>query len=302
MTSTTENTSNQNSLVVNAVEPSQEIVHETTIYAEPVAHVRGFDITNSLLTSWLAVLVIIAFSLTIRRSLKTVPKGIQNIFEVLVEGALDLCDQVTSDRKISEKVFPIAFSIFIFILVNNWLGIIPGIGSIGQIVVEHGENVFVPYFRAGTADINTTLALSFMTVVGANIFGILSLGVWKTINKYVNMKILGDMFTKVRRDPKILIVAPITFFVSILELIGECAKIASLSFRLFGNVFAGEVLLAAMGAISAFILPIPFLALEIFVGLIQAFIFSLLVIVYFTIASTDHDHEEEHGEAHLKHA
>ena len=119
------------------------------------------------------------------------------------------------------------------------------------------------------------------------------MGAWKIFNKYVNIKALGGIITKFRRDKNVIIVAPITFFVGILELIGEMAKVASLSFRLFGNVFAGEVLLASMGAIFLYILPTPFLFLEVFIGLIQALIFSLLATVYFTIASQDH---EEHGE------
>ncbi|KKS71987.1 MAG: ATP synthase subunit a, partial [Parcubacteria group bacterium GW2011_GWF2_42_7] len=106
---------------------------------------------------------------------------------------------------------------------------------------------------------------------------------------------LADSVTKFRADKNVIIVAPISFFVGILELIGEMAKVASLSFRLFGNVFAGEVLLASMGAIFLYLLPAPFLFLEVFIGLIQALIFSLLATVYFTIAAQDHqEHEEKH--------
>jgi F-type H+-transporting ATPase subunit a len=134
-----------------------------------------------------------------------------------------------------------------------------------------------------------------MVVVASNLFGVMTVGVWKTFNKYVNLKALGSIITKVRKDPSVLIVAPITIFVGILEFIGEMAKVASLSFRLFGNVFAGEVLLASMSAILAYLVPAPFLFLEVFVGLIQALIFSLLAAVYFTIAAQDHDEHEEHS-------
>jgi F-type H+-transporting ATPase subunit a len=114
-------------------------------------------------------------------------------------------------------------------------------------------------------------------------------------NKYVNIAAFGQAIKKARKEPTVLISAPIMFFVGILELIGEVAKVASLSFRLFGNIFAGEVLLASMAAIFAFILPGPFLFLEVFIGLIQALIFSLLATVYFTIAAEDHgEHKEEH--------
>ena len=117
-------------------------------------------------------------------------------------------------------------------------------------------------------------------------------------NKYVNLKALGGMVHKVRKDPTVLLVAPVMFFVGLLELVGELAKIASLSFRLFGNVFAGEVLLASMSALLAYGLPIPFLFLEVMVGAIQALIFAMLTLVYFTIAAQDHDEHDEHKEAH----
>src|SRR3990167_5499509 len=132
-----------------------------------------------------------------------------------------------------------------------------------------------------------------MAVLGANIFGVFSIGIWKTFNKYVNLNVIGQIVKKIRKDPTIIIVAPITFFVGLIEIIGEFAKIASLSFRLFGNVFAGEVLLVSMAALVGYIIPIPFLFLEILVGLIQALIFSILLVVYFTIGATDHDEHEE---------
>lgn len=286
-----------NNLEQNNVE-KVETAHEVTIYAEPIFHIGKFEITNSLLNSWLAVIVIIILCVVLRLKLKKIPSKIQHIFELLLDGALGLVDQVTNDRRISLKIFPLVLSLFLFILINNWLGLLPIVGSIGFYAMEGGHQVFLPLFRAGTADINTTLALSIAMVIGSNIFGIIAIGAWKTFNKYVNVSILASIFTNVRKDPSILIVAPITFFVGILELIGEVAKVASLSFRLFGNVFAGEVLLASMAAIFLYILPGPFLFLEVFIGLIQALIFSLLATVYFTIASQDHSEHEEHEENH----
>ncbi len=282
-----------NNLTQNTIATQPE-THEVTIYAEPIFHVGNFQITNAILNSWLALLVIIAFALAIRLNLKKIPGKLQHVFEIILDGALSLCDQVTNDRKISERIFPIVFSVFIFILVNNWLGILPFVGSMGFTLKEGANSVFVPLFRGGTADINFTLALSIMSVVGSNIFGIITVGAWKTFNKYVNVKELGSIFTRVRKDPAVLIVAPITFFVGIVEFIGEIAKIASLSFRLFGNIFAGEVLLTSMATIFAFVLPGPFLFLEVFIGLIQALIFSLLTAVYFTIAAQDHGEHESH--------
>lgn len=274
---------------------AKELNHQSTLYAEPVAHIGNFPVTNALLTSTSAVIIIALLALIVRARLSEVPKGIQNIFESLLEGALSLADQVTNSRKISEKIFPLAFAVFLFVLVNNWLGLLP-LGGFG--VIENGVkgSVFIPFLRSGTADINTTVALAVMAVLGANLFGIFSIGIWKTFNKYVNLKALGWAVTRVRKEPIVIIVAPVTFFVGLLEFIGELAKIASLSFRLFGNIFAGEVLLIAMSAILPYLLPIPFLFLEIFVGLIQALIFSILVLVYFTIAAQDHNEHEERQE------
>ncbi len=274
--------------------PTTQIQHESTLYAEPLAYVHGFPITNSLITSWFAVLVIVILSAVLRAKMKRVPGKLQHMFEVILEGGLNLADQVTGSRTVTLKVFPIAISIFFFVLLNNWLGILP-IGALGVLQHTAEGTFFVPFLRSGTADINTTLSLAVVAVIGSNLFGILAIGIWKTFNKYVNLKALAGIPAKVRKEPTVLLVAPIMFFVGVLELIGELAKVASLSFRLFGNVFAGEVLLAAMGAILAYGLPLPFLFLEIMVGVIQALIFSMLTLVYFSIASQDHDEHEEHA-------
>ena len=273
----------------------EKITQEITLFAEPIFHYGNFNITNALLTSWLVVIILIILSLILRSKLMEVPGKLQNIFEIIIDNALQLCDQVTNSRALSIKIFPIAISVFFFILVNNWLGILP-LGGFG--IVEKGEHglLFIPFFRSGTADINTTISLAVMAVFSANIFGIFSIGLWKTFNKYVNLKALGGIFTKIRREPTIIIVAPITFFVGLIEIVGEFAKIASLSFRLFGNVFAGEVLLVSMAALVAYIVPIPFLFLELLVGFIQALIFSILLVVYFTIAASDHEEHEPAGD------
>jgi len=296
----TENTITENHEVLPEIsgitEVSEEISHESTLYAEPIAHFGSFTVTNALFTSWIVVFVLIVISIVVRIKIKKIPKGIQNLFEIVIEEAESLCDQVTSSRAITNKAFPIVFAVFMFVLLNNWMGLLP-LGGLGLIEVgEHGK-MFIPLIRSGTADINGTLPLAILSVIGANLFGIISIGLWKTINKYVNLNALGSIFTKVRKDPSVLMTAPIMFAVGFLELVGEFAKIASLSFRLFGNVFAGEVLLASMGAIIAYILPTPFMLLEVLVGVIQAFIFAILTLVYYTISSMDHDeeHEEEHS-------
>ncbi|MBU0598024.1 F0F1 ATP synthase subunit A [Patescibacteria group bacterium] len=273
-----------------AEETHAEISHEPTLYAEPIFNIGSFQVTNSLINSWAVVLILVVLALVIRKSIKKIPRGMQNAFEIILEGAMNLADSVTGNRKKTVKIFPFVFAVFVFILLNNWLGLIPGIGSIGFIETHGGHDVFVPWFRGATADLNTTLALALFAVIGSNFFGILMVGVWRHFNKFINLGALVQIPMKIRKEPTLIFVNPIKFFVGIIEIIGEVAKVASLSFRLFGNIFAGEVLLSSMAVLFAFVLPIPFIFLEIIVGIIQALIFAMLMLVYFSIASTAEEH------------
>lgn len=256
--------------------------HEITLYAEPVFYIKSFPVTNSLITSWVAVLIIIILSLAIRLKLRKIPGVFQSSVEKIIEEALKMMDLVTNDRQKSEKIFPIVFTIFIFILINNWLGLVPGIGSISF----NGHHIF----RGGTADLNTTLTLGVFSVLAANIFGIMMTGFWTHFNKFINLKALLEIPGKIIKESTIILVNPITFFVGLIEIVGEIAKIASLSFRLFGNVFAGEVLLSSISVLAAYFVPLPFMFLELIVGIVQALIFAVLALVYFTIASMEHEH------------
>ena len=268
-----------------------EIQTESTLFAEPITHIGNFTITNSLLSSWATVVILVILSVSVGKKIKKIPKGLQNIFELVIEQALELADSVTGDRKKTEKFLPVTLALFLFILVNNWLGLLPGFGTIGFLEHTEGHLSFIPLLRGGTADLNFTLALAIFSVLLANIMGIIMVGTWEHFNKFVNLQALASIPGKIKEDVTIVIVNPIKFFVGILEIIGEVAKVASLSFRLFGNIFAGEVLLASMAALFAYFLPLPFLFLEIIVGLIQALIFSVLTLVYMTIATQMH---EEH--------
>lgn len=256
--------------------------HEHTLYSEAIFNIGELGVTNSLLTSWVAVFLIVILSMVVRLKLKKVPGIFQGSVEKVVEGAMEMMDLVTNDRKKSEQVFPIVFAVFIFILVNNWLGLIPGIGSI----TLNGTAMF----RGGTADLNTTLALGLFAVISANIFGVIVVGAWNYLNKFINLKTLIEIPKKIVKEPTVVLINPINFFVGLIEVVSEVAKVASLSFRLFGNIFAGEVLLASIAAIAAWLVPLPFMFLEIIVGIIQALIFSVLTLVYFSIASMEHEH------------
>jgi len=274
----------------NIEQVNTEPLHENTLFAEPIWHVGGFSITNSLINSWIVLLIVILLALSLRGKIKSVPTKIQNILEVVMEWFLGIFDAVTHSRKKSLKFLPFVLTFFFFILLNNWLGLLPGVGSIGQVVMQNGEKVFVPFLRGATADLNTTLALATIGVVASHIFGVIALGWWNYLNKFINIKAFLEIPKKIMKDPAIILINPIKAFVGLIEVVGELAKIASLSFRLFGNIFAGEVLLAAMSAICAFGLPLPFMFLEVIVGLIQALIFAILILIYLSISTSAEEH------------
>jgi F-type H+-transporting ATPase subunit a len=271
-------------------EGSQEVSHEITLFAEPIFHLGKLVVTNSLLNAWVSVVILVLFFVAAGQKIRRVPKGVQNIFETILEKALVMADSITGNRKKSEKYLPLSLTLFFFVLVNNWLGLVPGVGTIGFIEVEGAHKVFVPLFRGATADLNTTLALALFSVLASHILGSVAVGAWSHLNKFVNIKSFLAIPKKIRQDFSVVLVNPIKAFVGLIEVVSEVSKVASLSFRLFGNIFAGEVLLASMMALVAFIIPLPFMFLEIIVGLIQALIFAILTLVFVTIATTHEEH------------
>ena len=311
----------------------------------PIAHIQlpaeriasgelfpGFQITNTMIATWLTILVLVSISYLATRRIKDVPTGFQNLMEVFVEFFLDLCESIAGPEK-ARRFLPLVMTIFLFIMIANWTGILPGFGTIGRIetaeeAIHHAESeaekdgeeanlseiklqvfegdgsfgivafgslddqltaaefeehgvgsgqqagILVPFLRSANTSVNTTLAIALVAMAIVHFWGVSALGIFGHLSKYINFK-----------D------GPIGFFVGILEAIGEVARIISFTFRLFGNIFAGEVLLVAM----AFLLPmvgiIPFLGLELFVGVIQAFIFAMLTLVFATLATISHGAE-----------
>jgi F-type H+-transporting ATPase subunit a len=248
-----------------------------SLAAEPLFHIGPFPVTNSLLVTWLVMIVLIAIALIAGRKPKLIPRGIQNLVEYVFEFLLSLIESVTLSRKLAEKFFPILATFFIFIFMANITDILPGIGTIGlKEVTDHGET-FVPFFRPPAADLNFTLGLAIVSVISAQLFGIGTLGFFKHLSKYLTIK--GG---------------PIHTFVGLLEAISEFAKMISFSFRLFGNIFAGEVLLTVIAVIVPFVAPLPFYMLEAFVAFIQALVFTMLSLVFMTLATMSHG--DEHAE------
>lgn len=247
-----------------------------SLAAEPLFHIGSFPVTNSMLGMLLAAVVLILVVRKMVGKVALIPSRSQALIEFVVEWLLDLMDSVTQNREWSRKFFPIVSTIFFFILAMNWISLVPIFGTFGIHRLQEGHQVFVPFFRGGTADLNMTLAIAIVSVVATQIWGIKLAGAKSYTKKFFNFS------------------NPVNFFVGILEFISEFTKLISFSFRLFGNVFAGEVLLLVIASLVPMIASIPFYALELFVGLIQAFIFAVLTLVFFTIAASSHEHGEEH--------
>lgn len=231
---------------------------EIHLSAEEILRFQGFNVTNTLILAVVITLAFLFFSKKITSHLKLIPSRWQNLFEVFIEKIFDLMDSVLENKEKTRKFFPLVATIFIFVIFSNWLGILPGLGSI--------------FLRAPSSDLNFTLAIAISAVIGIQIFSIISIGFIKYTKRFINFS------------------SPINFFVGILELVSEAAKIISFSFRLFGNIFAGEVLLIVMYFLTPYILPLPFMVLEVFVGFIQALVFSMLTLVFLKIATLETGH------------
>lgn len=239
-----------------------------SLAAQTLFFIGSFPVTNAILTSWLVSLTLILVALTSRGRF---------LLEMVYEGIEDLAVSIAGEK--GRNYTPLAVTLFLFILLSNWLGLIPGVGSIGVNSKEGEETVFAPLVRSATADLNTTLALALISVIVAQILGIRASGLLSHLKHFINP----------------------------LEIISEFSKILSFSFRLFGNVFAGEVLLAAAASILILvsgvnrvwygipggIIMIPFVALEILVGLIQAFIFCALTLVFISVFTAHPNHGKE---------
>lgn len=242
------------------------------IAAEKLFSVLGFPITNTLINTWIVVGLLIAVSFVISRRAALVPGGFQNFFEIIVEKFLDMLEGMVGSRRKAELYVPIVVTFFVFILFSNWLGIFPGVGTVGLKEIVDGKMKLVPFFRSAASDLNVTIALGTVAVFAVNVMGMTARGIGTHLRKFFNFS------------------NPIHTFVGLLELISEFARIISFSFRLFGNIFAGEVLLIIVGFLAPFGAPLPFLMLEIFVGFVQALVFAMLTMVFISIAVAQEGH------------
>jgi F-type H+-transporting ATPase subunit a len=269
------------------------------IQPEVIFTIFGFPITNTLIGTWISIIILflVFFLGTRRRDL--IPSGMQNALEWIVEYLLNLTESVAGTVK-ARKFFPLVATFFIFILFCNLLDIFPGVDTIGTVNLEAlkvahlsaptsffllGEysNKLTPWVRPGTSDLNLTLALALVSVIVTQIFGFYTLGAKQHLSKYFNFKAL---FTHGFQGP-------IEFFVGLIEIITELSRILSFSFRLFGNIFAGSAVLAVFAWLLPFVSDAVFIPLELFVGFVQALIFALLTLVFLEIATTSHEDVEE---------
>ena len=217
----------------------------------------------SLLVVFFLSLVAIGFSLTHKSKKSNLNLFIQTIIESLYE----FVQSITPHH--AGRFFPLIASIFLFVIFGSWAGLLPGVETIGLIRQLHGQSTYIPLFRGATADLNITLGLAIFAISAVQFYGYKLQGT-KYFKKFFN-------FTN-----------PINFFVGLLELISEFARIMSFSFRLFGNIFAGEVLLAVIAVLAPLFVSLPFIGLEFFIGFIQALVFATLTLVFISIATAEH--------------
>lgn len=248
-----------------------------SLSAERLGSVFGIPITNTLVTSWIVIAFLIAAAFLVGRAAALKPGKVQSAFEMLFEFVLGYMEQTLGSRRLAERFFPLIVTIFLFVFSANMLDYFPLLGSVG---FTHGAE-FIPLFRPVNTDLNVTLALAVIVFLTIEISGILALGFLKYGSKFVNFK-TGAM----------------GLVVGLLEIIGNLARLVSFSFRLFGNIFAGEVLIAVISSFLPYLLPVPLMLFETFVGLLQAAIFALLTLVFIKLAIMEphHDDGRAHGE------
>ncbi len=249
---------------------------EISLKPEVITHLGSLAITNTILMMVLVSITLVTLAFVGSRTIKTVPGRLQNFFELIIETFLDLCNSVSP--KHGRVFLPIVMTFFLFILTANWLGLVPGLGAFGWLEQgEHGTHL-IPFFRSAASDINITLSLALISVVLTQYFGLRFKGIYGYVSHYFHNPLHGGLAF-------VILGIFIGSFVGFLEVVSEFVKVVSLSFRLFGNVYAGEVVIHTISGLFAYIAPVPFLMLETIVGVIQAIVFALLSLVFFSIIS-----------------
>ncbi len=230
-----------------------------------VGHFFGVPITATLITTWLTMAFLIGLFFFISRKPSLIPKKAQSIAEMVVGGVYDYMSDVLESRKMALTYFPIVMTIFIFVLALNWIGLLPGVTAIG---LNH-DGHFTPLLYPAATDLNITIAFAIIAFLTIEIAGVVALGTFKYIGKFINFH------------------SPLAFIIGIIDLISELARLISFAFRLFGNIFAGKTLLVVIMFFIPYIVPVPLIAFEVFVGFIQAFIFAVLTLFFIKVAAAE---------------
>ncbi|UCH42201.1 MAG: F0F1 ATP synthase subunit A [Dehalococcoidales bacterium] len=264
-----------------------------TVPADVVFHIFGLPITNSIIAAWITVVFLVVLSFVFTRRMKIVPGRLQAAFEFLLGWLYDLCCSVAGEKD-GRRFFPIVTTIFLFVGFNAWLGLIPGYGSITIETHEHAVHLI----RSANTDINTPLAIAIVAVFFIQFFGLRTLGRHYMV-KFVNMggffHGLGQVLRgKIGAGISALVAGVIEAFVGFIELVLQFIPIISFTFRLFGNMTAGEILLLVVAFLIPFIMAVPFYGLELLIGFIQAIIFGGLTLVFLVLAVASHDEAQEH--------
>ena len=257
--------------------------------SEPVLHVGHFSITNTLIASWLTILVLVGFSIFLARKMKLIPGRRQGLVEVLVEGLLNFVEGIAG-KKHARMLFPGVATIFVYVIFNAYLALLPIFGTIGI----HHEHEFVAIFRAANTDVNVPLSIALMSFFFVESWGMRAIGVSHYLGEFINVRQflqgLKELFTgKIKTGPMNIVFGFISLFVGILEIFSHFTRMLSFTFRLFGNMTAGEILILVSCFLIPLVFTIPFYGLELLIGMIQALIFSGLTLVFGTIAISPHE-------------
>lgn len=237
---------------------------------EILFYIGKFPFTNTFLHTLIVDALIIVGLIILNRTLKKIPDFFQNTIEYGVDAFYGLTESVAG-LKNTAKIFPWFMGFFVFILISNFLALFPGWGTIG---FYHGKD-FVPLLRSAGSDLNFTLGLAIISAIATHTLAIKAVGLKTYLARYFSFN-------------------PIYLFVGLLELVGEFTKIVSLSFRLFGNITAGEAVLTTISNLFAFVVPLPFIGLEMIVALVQALVFAILTMAFMAILMTPHIEGGEH--------
>jgi len=259
--------------------------------ADVVFHLFGFPITNSIIGAWITIIVLVGFSYAVTRRIKLIPTRLQSLLEFGIEALFKFCQSVAGEKN-GRRFFPVIATIFLFVAFNAWLSLIPGFGSI-EVTTAEGEHVHL--LKGANTDINLPLALALVSFVFVEYFGIRSLG-FRYLGKFINVgrffRSIGQLFRgRFKAGFSGLFTGAIDIFVGFLETLSEFIRIVSFTFRLFGNMTAGEILLLIAAFLIPWVFALPFYGLELLVGFVQALIFAGLTLVFLTVATAAHEEE-----------